>query len=285
MHDRTPHRTTSRAACAHSPSEARGPFPAYERAEVAFRLLEAERLCRPTAGVTPRYPSMTLDEAYEVQWANVCARQDTDARIVGHKVGLTSEAMREQMGVSEPDSGVLLDDMQIPHGGVLHTADLLVPRLEAEFGFRLRCDLVGNDVGVERARSAVGEILLALEVIDSRFGAWDLTVIDSIADNASSARFVVGDPVAAPDAWDVRASPVTVRVDGTEQAHGLGAAVMGDPVHALVWLARRLHRCGRGLRAGDLVLAGAVHASLALQPGRHIEASSPPWPPVEVRTA
>jgi 2-keto-4-pentenoate hydratase len=120
------------------------------------------------------------------------------ARIVGHKVGLTSAAMREQMGVSEPDSGVLLEDMAIPDGGVLRAADLLVPRVEAEFGFRLHHDLAGGEIDVDRARSTVSEIFLALEIIDSRFGAWDLTVIDSIADNASSARFVVGDPIAAP---------------------------------------------------------------------------------------
>lgn len=284
MHDKTPHRVPPRVASAHSTSVRAETAFSYDRAATARQLLDAERLRRPISGIVTRYPSMTLDEAYEVQWANVRARQESGARIVGHKVGLTSAAMREQMGVSEPDSGVLLDAMAIPQGGSLCIDDLLVPRVEAEFGFRLDCDMAGSDVSVEQARSAVSEIFLALEIIDSRFGVWDLTVIDSIADNASSARFVVGDPIAVPHSWDVRASPVTLRVDGIERAQGIGSAVMGDPAHALVWLAHRLHRCGYSLRAGELVLAGAVHASIALQPGQYIQASSPSWLPVTIRT-
>ena len=253
------------------------------REAVSRRLLDAERLRRPAVAVTTRYPDLTLEEAYAVQHATVRVRLDRGARVVGHKVGLTSAAMREQMGVNEPDSGVLLDDMQIPHDGTLCTGDLLVPRVEAEFGFRLGSDLAGGDVGVDQARGAVAEVFLALEVIDSRFGAWDLTVLDSIADNASAARFTVGAPAAGPRV-DLRAAPVTVRVDGLDRARGLGCAVMGDPVNALVWLARRLARCGGGLAAGQVVLAGAVHASLALHPGRHIEAASPSWPSVRLHT-
>lgn len=286
MHEKekAPRRASDGTTSAHNTSAASTSAPAYDRSQIARQLLDAERLCAPTAGVTPRYPSVTLDEAYEVQWANIRARQDAGARIVGHKVGLTSAAMREQMGVSEPDSGVLLEGMAIPDGGVLRAADLLVPRVEAEFGFRLGRDLDGGEIDVARARSAVSEIFLALEIIDSRFGGWDLTVLDSIADNASSARFVVGAPVAAPVHWDLRDSPVSLRIDGAGWAQGVGGAVMGDPVRALVWLAHRLHRCGRRLHAGDLVLAGSVHASVALRPGQHIEACSPQWPPVALRT-
>ena len=233
--------------------------------------------------MTIRYPGTTLDEAYAVQHLSVRARLDCGARVVGHKVGLTSAAMREQMGVDEPDSGVLLDEMQITHDGALRVADLLTPRVEAEFGFRLGADLAGADAGVDQARRAVAETFLALEIIDSRFGAWDLTVLDSIADNASSARFVVG-ASSEPSHRDLRASTVALWIDGAERARGLGSAVMGDPIEALAWLARRLHRCGMGLRAGQLVLAGAVHASVALHPGQRIEATSPSWPCVRLRT-
>ena len=286
MHEKekAPRRASDGTTSAHHTSAASTTAPAYDRSQIARQLLDAERLCTPAAGVTPRYPSVGLDEAYEVQWTNIRARQDVGARIVGHKVGLTSVAMREQMGVSEPDSGVLLEDMAILDGGVLRTGDLLVPRVETEFGFRLGHDLAGGEIDLARARSAVSEIFLALEIIDSRFGAWDLTVIDSIADNASSARFVVGSPVSAPVRWDLRDTSVSLRIDGAERAQGVGGAVMGDPVRALVWLAHRLHRCGRRLHAGDLVLAGSVHASVALRPGQHIEAWSPPWPPVGFRT-
>jgi 2-keto-4-pentenoate hydratase len=251
---------------------------------VAAELLDAERFRRPVAEVTARYSQLSLDDAYAIQRRNIHARQVSGARIVGHKVGLTSAAMRAQMGVSEPDSGVLLDDMAVANGAVLTTHGLLVPRLETEIAFLLGSDLDGTTCDADSARAAVSALCLAVEVIDSRFGAWAMTVIDSIADNASSARFVVSDPAPVYPGWDVRETRVCLDVGGVERTWGLGRAVMGDPVHALTWLARRLARGGRHLRAGDLVLAGSVHASIPLHPGMDIHATAAHLPSVRLQT-
>ncbi|MFJ3495707.1 2-keto-4-pentenoate hydratase [Streptomyces sp. NPDC086091] len=159
---------------------------------------------------------------------------------------------------------------------------LMQPRVEAEIAFRLGSDLPGPDVGMREARSAVEEVFLALEVIDTRFDSWRITVADSIADNASCARVVTGPMVALGAGLDLPAEPLEVSVDGVTVAVGPGRAVLGDPLRALVWLAGRLHRTGGRLRAGELVLAGAVHAAFPLEAGTTVRARSTHLPPVEL---
>ncbi|MGS2591173.1 2-keto-4-pentenoate hydratase [Streptomyces hebeiensis] len=134
----------------------------------------------------------------------------------------------------------------------------------------------------DEARAAVKEVFLALEVIDTRFTSWQITVADSIADNSSCARVVTGSMVPLSAEMDLVAESLVVSVDGTAMVTGAGRAVLGDPFRALVWLAGRLHLCGGGLRAGQLVLAGAVHASLPLEARSTVRARSPHLPPVEL---
>ncbi|GAA1520823.1 hypothetical protein GCM10009677_62400 [Sphaerisporangium rubeum] len=186
------------------------------------------------------------------------------------------------MGVDEPDSGVLLNDRVLPTGSTLARCVLMQPRVEAEIAFRLGCDLVGPRVSVEEARAAAKEVFLALEVIDTRFTNWRITVAESVADNASCAWVVTGPMVPLSEAMDLAAEPLVVSVNGTEMAMGEGRAVLGDPLRALTWLSGRLHRFGEGLHAGQLVLAGAVHASLPLEPRTTVRARSPRLPPVEL---
>ncbi|MFJ9844238.1 2-keto-4-pentenoate hydratase [Kitasatospora sp. NPDC101155] len=252
--------------------------------EAAGELLAAEQSGLPTAPLAQSRPGLTLEQAYRIQAAAISSRLDGGACPVGHKIGLTSAAMQEQMGVSEPDSGILLEDMALPSGGELPTAGLLAPRIEAEIGLRLGRDLHGDDLDDQAARAAVAEVFLALEVIDTRYGNWGITLEDSVADNASAARFTTGAPVPFQPDMNLGRVFVTVRVDDQLTCAGYGRDVLGDPINALLWLTRRLHGLGTGLRAGDLVLPGSIHASIPLRPGTLVEASSPQLPAVLLRS-
>lgn len=250
-------------------------------AATAAKLLAAEYECVPVE-VLSAEAGLSLETAYRVQAAVVARRIAGGARVVGHKAGVTSAAMQEQMGVAEPDSGVLLDDRVLPTGSVLARSVLMQPRVEAEIAFRLGCDLAGPSVSVDEARAAVKDVFLALEVIDTRFTGWRMTVADSIADNASCAWAVTGPMVPLSAHMDLAAEVLVLSIDGTDTATGEGRAVLGDPLRALAWLAGRLHRHGDRLLGGQLVLAGAVHASLPL-PGRStVRARSTHLPPVEL---
>ncbi|MCT9093472.1 fumarylacetoacetate hydrolase family protein [Streptomyces sp. ASQP_92] len=251
-------------------------------AATASALLAAEYERVPIDALTLLRPGLSMETAYRIQAAAVERRIAGGARVIGHKAGATSKAMQEQGGVDEPDSGVLLDDMVLPTGSTMSRDALMQPRVEAELAFRLGCDLVGPSIGVEEARAAVKEAFLALEVIDTRFTNWQITLADSIADNASCARVVTGPMVPLNTDLDLSAEPLVVSVNGTAVATGEGRAVLGDPLRALAWLARRLHRFGEGLRAGQMVLAGAVHASLPLKANTTVHVHSPHLPPVEL---
>lgn len=254
-------------------------------ADEADRLLAAERSRVPIVALTARRPGLSLEDAYRIQAAALARRVNAGARPVGHKVGVTSRAMQQQMGVDEPDSGVLLDDMVLPSRSDLLRDELMSPRVEAEIAFRLGRDLPGPDVDVETARRAVSSVFLALEVIDTRFTDWQIGLADSVADNASCARVFMGAMVSLDPGWDLGAEQLVVCVDGIAVASGEGRAVLGDPFNPLVWLARRLTSLGTSLRAGDLVLAGAVHASIPLSAGTAVHLTSPHLPPVHLRVS
>ncbi|BAJ28191.1 MULTISPECIES: fumarylacetoacetate hydrolase family protein [Kitasatospora] len=251
--------------------------------EAAHELRAAELSGLPTQAMARQVPGLDLDLAYRIQQHGIGLRLTAGGRPVGHKIGLTSAAMQRQMGVSEPDSGVLLADMQVPLGGDLLMGRLLAPRVEAEIAVRLGADLAGPHVDLAAVRAAVSEVFLALEVIDTRYGDWQITLEDSVADNASAARFVTGPPVVADRLADLGAERIEVHIDDALASTGYGRDVLGDPLRPLVWLAQRLTALGSGLSAGDVVLPGSVHASIPLQPGTTVRASSPHLPPVWFR--
>jgi 2-keto-4-pentenoate hydratase len=253
-------------------------------AATASALLAAEYESLPIEALSRCRPGLPLETAYRIQAAAVARRIAAGARVVGYKAGATSKAIQEQAGVAEPDSGVLLDDRVLHTGSAVCRSALMQPRVEAELAFRLGSDLSGPDIAVEDARAAVTEVFLALEVIDTRFTDWQITIADSIADNASCAQVVTGPMVPLDPGLDLAAEPLVVSVNGTAVATGEGREVLGDPLHAVRWLAGRLHRFGEGLRAGQLVLAGAVHASLPLEAGSTVAARSPHLPTVQLHT-
>ncbi|MEU1789115.1 fumarylacetoacetate hydrolase family protein [Streptomyces sparsogenes] len=249
---------------------------------LAEELAQATRTRVPAPLLSRRFPALTLADAYRIQQISTGWRLRAGARIAGHKVGLTSAAMQEQMGIHEPDSGVVLDHMVAASGSTLRTSDFMNPRIETEIAFRLGRGLAGP-ADLDAVRAAVAEVFLAFEILDTCFTGWDITLIDSIADNAACAGVITGSPVPFAPAWDLAAEQIATTADGTLSGAGQGRDILGDPLQALVWLTHRLSRLGTPLRAGDIVLAGSVHASIPLTPGTHFHATSTCLPAIDLR--
>jgi 2-keto-4-pentenoate hydratase len=207
------------------------------------------------------------DAAYAVQRAGIARRVADGATVVGHKVGLTSPAVQAQIGVDQPDFGVLLDDMGHPDGATVSTRGLLQPKVEAEIAFVLGADLVDGDLDDAQVRAAVAQVVPALEIVDSRIAGWDITFADTVADNGSSALYVLGAatrPLADIEPLDVE---MIMTRGGEVVSTGNGAACLGDPLNALAWLARTARDFGQPLLAGQVVLSGALGPVVAVTPG------------------
>lgn len=210
--------------------------------------------------------------AYAVQRAGIDDRLTAGARVVGHKIGLTSVAVQAQLGVDQPDFGVLLDDMQVLEGGVVGPGRLLQPRVEAEVAFVLASDLAGPDLTAADVRAAVDHARVALEIVDSRIAGWDITFADTVADNGSSGMFVLGRTRLDLDEVEPAAVEMELCVDGAIASTGSGVACLGDPLAALLWLARTAVDVGDPLRAGQIVLSGALGPMVDAVPGSTVSA-------------
>ncbi|WP_198588583.1 2-keto-4-pentenoate hydratase [Geodermatophilus chilensis] len=251
---------------------------------LADELAAAAAQARPVAPLTARAPGLDLTGAYAVQRALVRRWTDAGDRVVGHKVGLTSAAMQQQLGVDQPDSGVLLDRMVRTDGAILDAGRLIAPRVEAELALVLGADVPAGATR-DQAAAAIASVAVAVEVIDSRIADWRIAVEDTVADNASSAYAVVGWPVPVEDVGDLRTVGLVLHRNGDVAATGAGAAVLGDPVLALTWLARRLAEPGKRLQAGQVVLPGAVHAAVPLAAGDVVTATGSGLGSVSLRMA
>ncbi|KAA9150603.1 2-keto-4-pentenoate hydratase [Microbacterium lushaniae] len=232
----------------------------------ADRLETAARTGMPCAPVRDLLGPDDIDLAYRTQSILTERRLATGARIVGRKIGLTSPAVQQQIGVDRPDFGVLFDDMEFGSGDVIPIGRLLQPKAEAEIAFLLSADI--PDAGDAPAvRAAVAFALPALEIVDSRVADWRIGITDTVADNASSGVFVIGDegrPLSEVEPADVR---MTMRRGGDVVSTGDGRACLGDPLAALAWLAATAVDLGAPLRAGDIVLSGALGPMVPVQPG------------------
>jgi 2-keto-4-pentenoate hydratase len=229
--------------------------------EAAQRLRTAARTGVPCAPVRDLVGDVRA--AYDVQQEQTAARLAEGRRVVGAKIGLTSPAVQAQLGVDSPDFGVLFDDMARSEAEPIDTAGLLQPRIEAEVAFVLAADITDPD----RAADSVAYAVAALEIVDSRIAGWDITLPDTVADNASSALFVLGArPVPLADLVPADVT-MALTVDGTEVSTGTGKACLGDPLLALAWLARTSVANGQPLRAGQVVLSGALGPMVPVTPG------------------
>jgi 2-keto-4-pentenoate hydratase len=218
-------------------------------------------------------PDQSAHTAYAVQSVLTRHRLANGQRIVGHKIGLTSPAVQAQLGVDQPDFGVLFDDMRVASHGTVNTARLIQPRIEAEIAFVLGADLDAPALDAATAYRAVEWVVPALEIVDSRIARWDIAFADTVADNASSGLFVLGGHE-LPSGRDLR--EVNMRMtDGYGQtvSSGTGADCLGNPLHALVWLARTCQDFGSPLRAGEIVLSGALGPMVDVSPGSDYSAT------------
>lgn len=239
---------------------------------LADRLSEAQRSGVACAPLTETDPALTIADAYAVQRENTRRRIERGAIVRGRKVGLTSRAMQELLGVDEPDFGVLFADMLLEDGATITTGDLLQPRVEAEIGFMLRAPLRGPGVSSAMAAEAIGAAVATLEIIDSRIADWRIRLADTIADNASSGAVVLGTRLVPLDRLDLRLAGVVVTRNGELAETGAGAAVLGNPVGCVAWLANKLAEFGEGLEAGELIIPGAMHRAVDLRPGDVVRA-------------
>ncbi|MAG32912.1 MAG: 2-keto-4-pentenoate hydratase [Deltaproteobacteria bacterium] len=228
-----------------------------ERRAAAHALAEAERKRRPIEPLTTRWPSIDVVDAYEIQRLNIARRVEAGARVRGHKVGLSSRAMQQMMGVDESDYGHLLDDMFVFEGDRVATQELCTPRVEIEVAFVLGDALPGAGCNVADVIRATDFVLPAIEIIDSRIADWKIDLPDTIADNASSARLVLGGRPVRLEGIDIRQIGAVLRVNERVVETGAAAAVLGNPITAVAWLARKIHDFGVTLEAGHVVLPGS----------------------------
>ncbi|WP_166355993.1 2-keto-4-pentenoate hydratase [Phytoactinopolyspora limicola] len=226
--------------------------------QAARRLREAAVSGVPCQPVRDLIDAGDLAGAYAVQRLNIDAALSAGARRCGRKVGLTNPAVQRQLGVDQPDYGTILDTMVFTSGAQVPFRGLLQPRAEAEIALVLGQDLSGGQVTAEQAAAAVSGIRLAIEVVDSRIAGWDITFVDTVADNASSGLAVLGAELSPPDGLDLAAVEMTLSRNGVEESTGRGAATLGHPMNALAWLAAAADKLGDPLQAGEVVLTGAL---------------------------
>ena len=259
------------------------------------RLATAQRTRVPCAAVRDLIGTDDLDAAYAVQQGLVRARIATGVDVVGRKIGATSEAVQRQLGVDQPDFGYLLSDMDVSEGTSdragtpISMRTLVQPRVEAEIAFVLARDIDApeEEITLELVREAVQVALPALEIVDSRIEDWDIGFTDTVADNASSGLFVVGRdglPLSGHRDGGIEPRDVTMSltINDVELSSGTGAACLGDPLEALRWLAVQAARFGDPLRAGHLILSGALGPFVPFAPGDWVTASISGFAPLSV---
>ncbi|MBB6123075.1 2-keto-4-pentenoate hydratase [Sphingobium subterraneum] len=246
-------------------------MPQVTHDEIAVRIRDAY-----TAGPVPplRDGLDPLDAAgaYAVQEINTRYWQAQGRRIVGRKAGLTAKAVQTQLGVDQPDFGALFADMRVADGGQLDPALCIQPKAEAEIAFVLAADLPLLDTTAAQVADAVASVHAAIEIVDSRIADWKITFADTVADNGSSAFFVLADEGKPLPGLDLVGAAMEMIVNGTVASTGVGAAALGNPLNAAAWLANTLAARGEPLRAGNILLAGALGPMVALTPGDAVRA-------------
>ncbi|HXG36266.1 MAG TPA: fumarylacetoacetate hydrolase family protein, partial [Dehalococcoidia bacterium] len=217
--------------------------------------------------LTSQYPEMTQEEAYAIQRSVMASRRAAGARLVGWKVGLTSKAMQQMFQVDSPDFGQLLDNMVLEDGATISNNVLLQPRIEPEIAFILKRDIKGPGVSAGDVLAATEAVTPALEIIDSRIADWKIRLADTIADNASCGRIVLGKSRISPDKLDLRLVGLVFSRDGEVVSTAAGAAVLGHPANAVAWLANTLGSLGETLAAGHVIMPGSLVGAVNADPG------------------
>lgn len=240
--------------------------------QAADHLARGFRLRRTVSPVRELLGVEDINLAYAVQQELVRRREATGGVVVGRKIGLTSPAVQQQLGVEQPDFGVLFADMDVTGAAAIPRGRLLQPKAEAEIAFILKEDLAEGELGDTQVRAAVDFAVAALEIVDSRIADWDITITDTVSDNASSGLFVLADKQLTLDEFEPRDVSMRLYANDVLVSQGSGAACLGDPLNALAWLARTAMQYGQPLRAGQVILSGALGPMVATPPGTRIRA-------------
>jgi 2-keto-4-pentenoate hydratase len=238
---------------------------------LASALFEADRSRAPIAPLTDSYPGIGVRDAYAIQLRNVDRALAMGHRVSGKKIGLTSQAMQTQLGVSEPDYGHLFEAMSCDDGNV-PTDALIQPKIEAEIAFVLKRGLSGGKVTPEEVIDATDYVCGAFEIVDSRVEGWKIKLADTIADNASSGRYIMGSARLSPKSLCLPDIEMHLYKNGILEGKGRASAVLGDPAASVAWLANCLYGYGVAFNAGEIILSGGITAAPAASKGDAFEA-------------
>lgn len=243
-------------------------------AAAANSLYTAEKTQRQRGLLSVEYPAATLDDAYAVQKALIALKRGEGRRVIGWKIGLTSRAMQQQLGITTPDSGVLFDDMAFADGATIPKGRFIAPRIEAEIAFVMKAPLSGR-VTRQQVLEATDYVTPALEILDTRIlrtqNGKTRTIIDTVADNAANAGILWGAARHRPDT-DLRWVGAILSRDGEVEETGLGAGVLNDPVTGICWLAERMGQYDQRIEPGEIILSGSFVRAIECPPGCRIDA-------------
>lgn len=232
-------------------------------------LFTALRERRTLTPLSTRHPDITIDDAYRISLRFLQRREADGEKVTGKKIGVTSKAVQDMLGVFQPDFGFLMDAMQVDEGSTVGYAEagLIQPRAEGEIAFRLKADLKGPGVSRADVLAATEWVAPCFEIVDSRIADWKIKIQDTVADNASCGVFVIGTQHTEPDALDLAAARMDMHKNGEPCGSGLGSAVQGHPAEAVAWLANTLGRYDIPFKAGEVILSGSLAPLVPVTPG------------------
>ena len=236
-------------------------------------LFDALRSCSVVEPLSSRQPDMSIEHAYAVQQRLIARRLADGETVVGKKIGVTSKAVMDMLGVYQPDFGWLLSGMVYDDGSTIERASLIQPKAEGEIAFVLKRALRGPGVTAAQVLAATECVMPCFEIVDSRIRDWKIRIQDTVADNASCGVFVLGDRAVSPRDIDLYACGMVLEKNGEVYATGAGAAALGSPLNSVAWLANTLGRLGIALEPGEVILSGALAAMAPIAAGDQFRVS------------
>jgi 2-oxopent-4-enoate/cis-2-oxohex-4-enoate hydratase len=241
--------------------------------QLGDELYDALQACRVVDPLTTRHPGITIEDAYAIQQRLNARRVAAGETVIGKKIGVTSKAVMNMLGVYQPDFGLLTDAMVYNEGEAIPASRLIQPKAEGEIAFILKRDLQGPGVSAADVLAATEGVMACFEIVDSRIRDWKIKIQDTVADNASCGVFVLGDRVVDPKAVDLNLCGMVLEKNGEIVATGAGAAALGAPANAVAWLANTLGALGIPLKAGEVILSGSLAIMVPVQAGDSLRVS------------